>query len=160
MMNFFDPVDGLEKVFFGDSSGRIYRLEGSGSGDGGSAAVRTERLSKLFSVPLDAQAFDVSGWIKYRKNDAATVVIKIEYAGSNVFDESITVSIPAASGTPLYSGGSYYGAAYYSTPFRNRLVRQPLSVAGQGNEFQVRVTCEGTTDIQINEIGLRFKAAS
>lgn len=160
-MNMLDPQDGLEYVFMGDASGNIYRMEGSGAGDAGSANIQTQFRSKLFSAPLDAQAYDIEGWIKYRKGEAATVTLTFMHAGQTVFNEAITVSIPAITNRPVYGGGIYYSDGnYYGTAFAGRLVRQRIGVPGQANEFQVQIDIDGTTDFQINEIGLRFKAAS
>jgi hypothetical protein len=160
VMTMLDPVSGLEYVFMGDAAGRIWRMEGTSDGDGSSAAVKAERLSKVFVLPLDAQMFDLEGWVQYRKGEAATLTLKFEYAGDSVFDETVTLSLPAATGGAYYNGSSYYGDAYYGIPFAGRLTRQPFTAAGQSNAVQVRATVEGTTDFQITEIGLRFKAAS
>lgn len=165
VMNFLDPVDGLEYVFMGDASGNIYRLEGSGvAGDGGTTSVASERLSKLFTVPLDTQAYEIQGWIKYRRNTqgAVTVTLTLEYAGNNVFDQALTITIPALSAGSHYGAANYYGGddVHYGTKFSDRLVRQPLDVAGMSNEFQIRVTVDSKFDFQINEVGLRFLAST
>lgn len=163
VMSMLDPLDGLEYVFMGDSGGKIYRMEGAGlAGDGGTTAIQTERLSKLFSLPLGAKAFLVDGYIKYRKRFAFDVSITLEYAGENVFDAPIVVSIPAAQGSIYYSNDSYYSAGnYYGAAFRDRLVRQKINVpGGDSNEFQVRVVVSSVNSFDINELGLRFKAVS
>lgn len=161
VMNMLDPVDGLEYVFFGDALGNLYRLEGSGSGDAGSATIQTERLSALFTAPLDEDVYDVEGWIKYRKNLAATVTMRFEYAGEAAFTEVITIQIPAVTGAPVYGGDVFYGGEFfYGVPFAGRLTRQKFGVAGSSNEFQVRLTIDSLNDFQINEVGLRFAVAS
>lgn len=159
-MNLLDPIDGLEYVFFGDNAGNLYRLEGGGAGDAG-AAIQTERLSKLFSAPLDADAYDIQGWIKYRKDVAATLTMTFEFAGEHVFNQAITIDIPAITGRPAYAGAFHYGGqVFYGSPFEARLTRRKFAAAGQSNEFQIRLSAEGTTDIQVNEVGLRFLEAS
>jgi hypothetical protein len=162
MMNMLDPVDKLEYVFAGDDSGNIYRLEGSGTaGDSGNSNVNTERLSSLIQMPLDAEVYNIEGYIQYRKNEAATLTMKFEYAGMSVFNESITITIPAVSGRPVFGGGLYFNNdAYYGTAFSNRLTRQKFGVPGKSNAFQVRLTVDGTTDFEINSIGFRFSAGS
>lgn len=161
IMNMIDPVDGLEYVFFGDASGNFYRLEGSGTaGDGGTASVSCERLSGLFSAPLDSEAYTISGWIKYYKGNASTVTLRIEYQGMNVFNESITINIPADSARVYYGGSNYYSGESYYGSFSDKVTRQRFALPGGSNEFQLRVTVEGTADFVINEIGLRFEAAS
>lgn len=156
-----DPLDGLEYVFMGDSSGHVYRLEGTGSsGDGGSSNVDVSWTSKLFSAPLDAQAYVIEGYVKYRKNAAATITLTLLAAGVTAFDKAITIDIPALSGN--YFGGSVYfgGPVYFGVAFMDRLIRQRFDLPGQANEFQIKLDISGTTNFAINEIGLRFKAAS
>ncbi|MFQ5493647.1 MAG: hypothetical protein ACE5DX_05830 [Candidatus Dojkabacteria bacterium] len=161
VMNMLDPSDSLEYVFFGDSSGNMYRLEGTGSGDGGTKDVHTERTSKLFSAPLDAEAYEVYGEIKYRKSAAQTVYLTLLYAGMNVFDETITIDLPANTTSSYYGGGAYYGGSfYYGAAFRQRLTRQKFGFPGRSNEFQVRAVIEGSTDFTINSIILRLKAVA
>lgn len=163
IQNVIDPQDGLEYVLMGDSNGNIFRMEGSGSmGDGGSASITSEFLSKLFVFPVDTQAFNIEGHIKYRKGEAATVVITLEYAGYSVVNEAVTIDLPAISDRPVYNDGNYYGGnnAYYGSAFSGRLTRQNFSPAGQSNEFQVRVTVTGTTSVEINEIILKVTASS
>lgn len=161
MMRCFDPSDGLEYVFWGDSSGRVFRMEGSGTaGDGGEAAISVERLSKMFQGEFGASVYKVDGWILYRKNEAATVRIIFEHAGVNIFNEEVTIDIAALSRNNFYNGGKYYSdEAYYGTPFSGRLVRQPFSVGSGSTEIQVRVIVEGTTNFEISEIGIRLSQA-
>ena len=162
MMTMLDPSDGLEYVFMGDSSGNFYRMEGSGtSGDGGLNDIVSERVSKLVECPLDVEGYDVQGWIQYRKNEAATVTLTFEFAGMNIFNESITIDIPGITNRTVYGGGFYYSDGnYYGSTFSGRLTRQKIGVPGEGNEWQVKVHIEGTTNFQIHSIGLTFRGAS
>jgi len=162
MMSCLDPNDGLEYVFFGDSSGNVYRMEGtSGLGDAGSADVVTERLSALINVPLGGDAFDIKGHISYRKNEAATVTISFEYSGEAAFNETITITLPAVTGVATYGGTSVYGGSdLYGASFSQRLTRQPFYIPGQANQLQVRVTVEGKTSVEINEVFFSFSQAT
>ena len=146
-MNMIDPADGLEYVFMGDDSGNFYRMEGSGvNGDGGANDIKVERLTGLITVPPEAEAFDIDGYISYRKGDGFTVTIRIEYAGD------------------VYAGGVYYGGGSsggtYSTAFDGRITRQKFPLVGESEAFQLRVTIESKKDFQIQEIGLRLQAAA
>lgn len=160
MMNMLDPVDGLEYVFFGDANGNIYRMEGTGAGDAGTD-INSSRTSKIFTAPLDAEDFGVEGWIKYRKNEAVTVTLTLLWTGETASSETITIDIPAISDRPLYGNAIYYSnGESYGTAFAQRLIRKPFGVSGQNHEFQVKVEVEGTTNFEINEVGLRFNQAS
>lgn len=162
VMNMLDPVDGLEYVFMGDSDGNIYRLEGTGEGgDGGTADINVSRTSALFSAPLNAEAYDIEGWVKYRKGEAATLTLTFLYAGDVAFDQPVTIELPEITNRPVYGGGLFYSDGnYYGTAFSGRLVRKKFYPGGQSSEFQIRAEINGTTDWQINEIGIRFRAAS
>lgn len=160
-MSMLDPSDKLEYVFMGDSSGNVYRLEGSGAnGDGGNTTITTEFLSKLFSAPVDSQVYNVEGYIKFRKDAAATITLTFEYAGESIFNETLTIDLPAITAQNYWGGSVYWGGDYYWGTISGKLSRKIFTAAGQSNEFQVRVQSTTNNDIDINEIGLRFTAAS
>lgn len=162
VMSMLDPADGLEYVFMGDASGNIYRMEGSGtSGDGGSSSVETTWTSKVFSAPLDAEAYNVEGYIKYKKSEACTVTLTFLAQGTTAFDQSVTITIPAATQVHYWGGANYWGETkYWGVAGQNRLIRQPFVPPGQMEDFQVKVDIDGTTNFNINEIGIRFKVAT
>lgn len=161
VQSMLDPNDGLEYVFMGDSSGHIYRMEGTGTGgDGGVNNLSVQFLSKLFSARLDSTAYDVEGYIKYARNDAVSVSLTFQYQGENIFDNTISVDLPASAGTSYYGGQFYYGGSSYYGQMSGRLARTKFVPPGQNNEFQVLATVIGTADFSINEIGLRFRASS
>lgn len=161
VMSMLDPADGLEYVFMGDASGNFYRLEGSGSGDGGYVDVRTEWVTKLLSAPLDTEAFNIEGFIKYNKNFQTTVELIFEYGGQTAFDQAVEVELPALSGIPYFGGDIYFGGeVYFGVQFENRLLRQKFMAAGQGSDMQVRVAVEGQNDFRLNEVFLKMTAAS
>lgn len=162
VMAMLDPADGLEYVFMGDASGNFYRMEGRGTaGDGGSTDISTEWLTKLFSAPLDAEINSVEGYIKYRKNVAASVTMTFEFTGYTAVNQVVIMSMPALSGMAHFGGDYWFGGeVYFGAAFENRLMRQKFQVAGQSADMQIRLQVTGLTDFAINELGLRFKAAS
>lgn len=156
-----DPNDGLEYIFMGDSSGKIYRMEGTGtSGDAGTNNIDTQFQSKLLSGRLDAAVYEVEGYIKYTRNQAFTATLTFQYQGESIFNQQITVSMPAASTSAFYGGGAYYSGGFYYGTISGRLSRKKFMVSGQNNEFQVLVEVNGTATFSINEIGLRFRAST
>ena len=114
-------------------------------------------------------AFDLEGYILYRKQFAATVVLTFEFAGEGIFDKPITVTLPAGDTTDVYGGSGenakYYaaaavdGSAYYGRQFSDRIHRQRFGPPGLNAHFQLRieVTSQGTVDIQ--EIGITFRTS-
>lgn len=162
VLNMFDPIDGLEYVFMGDADGNIYRLEGSGSGDAGSANIQLEWQTALFEMPKQMHMHGVQGYILHRANLANTVGIRLEYAGEVVTDEEITVDLTAVDSQPgadHWNGSAFWsGDFFWNVPFAGRLTRRKFGIPGQSNSFQVFISVEGTNAIEINEIGLDFEA--
>lgn len=161
VMSMLNPADGLEYVYMGDSSGNIYKMEGTGaSGDGGSASIETQWVSKMISLPLGAIGSNIQGYVKYRKGDSLDINIDLLFAGEAVYDDGITVTIPTPSTVGYYSGGVYYSdGTGYAAAFVGRMTRQRMELpGGDTNDFQVRITVTSNNDVAINEIGLRFCA--
>ena len=160
--NMLDPATSKMAVYFGDTSGNIYKMEGgSYNGDGGTTDILSTRTSKAFQSP-PGQLFDVNGWILYRKpSEEVKVTLVFEYGGVSVFDQSIELTLPAPSTTTFSaygSGTSYYGSgtSYYGTSFIGRLSRQEWSAAGRASQIQVKAQIEGKTDFSIAEIGINW----
>ncbi len=158
------PDDGLEYVIAGNQHGEVAILEGSfdDPGDFGTTGqpVTVSRLSKRYQLDSNAQVFDIQGWVSYRKGDPFTITITLEASGENIFDESITINVPAAIGGTYYGGAYYYGGSSpHGISFSQRVSRQKFALAGKANEFQIRVAVTDTVEWRIEEIGLVFDAA-
>lgn len=161
MMNMVDPSDGLEYVFFGDSSGNFYRMEGTGSsGDGGTTNVTAERLSGLISAPLDAEMYDINGWIKYLSGQSVDVEIINEYSGFESFNDQATITIPEVTTNAVYNGAVYYGGSYYYGVAAGKIKKQKITIPGQASDFQIRAKVTSSNDFEINEIGQRYNATT
>lgn len=158
------PDDGLEYVAIGFEDGYFGLLEGTFEVDGdfgtGANPVTVSRLSKRYQLEGHAQAFDIQGWVTYRKGDAFTITITLEASGENIFDESITINVPEATGGTYYGGAYYYGdSSPHGLAFSQRVTRQKFALAGKANEFQIRVSVTETQSWRIEEIGLVLDAA-
>lgn len=158
------PDDGLEYVAIGYQDGNVGLLEGNydDPGDFGTVdqPITVSRLSKRYQLDSHAQVFNISGWLTYRKGDAFTVTITLEASGENIFDESITINVPEATGGTYYGGAYYYGGSSpHGISFSQRVSRQKFALAGKANEFQIRVSVTDTVRWRIEELGLVFDAA-
>lgn len=160
-MNVFDPADGLEYVFMGDSSGNIYRLEGSGlSGDAGEVNVKAFRRSRLISAPVDSKAFNLNGYLRHRKKLANDAKVNIRWAGEHAGDTQRTITFDAVSYDYVYGGTGTYGTGgYYGIPQKDRLIRRKLEASGFSNDFEVQIEVDGVNDFAIDSLGLRFDVA-
>lgn len=163
VMNMIDPEDGLEYVFMGDASGNFYRMEGTydGGGDGGTDEIKTSYITAVMGLDPDMEMSDFTGYLRYKKDESFNVDISIVYAGKKTLEEVAQVKIPAGTAGAVYGGTKYYGnSEYYGKTFQGRLLRQDFSIAGAGEDFQLKVEVTSDTDWQVNEIGLRFKASN
>lgn len=160
VMTMRDPRDGLENVFMGDGSGNIYRLEGVGGQDGGSADLVVERTSGTISLPADRE-FDLNGYIAYRKTGAGTVTLTIQRSGFEIRDDEFTITIENPT-VAIYWGNFYWNDstnnAYWGALFEKRVTRQKLAPPGSSAEFSIKISYEGSGDIFIEEVYLQFKA--
>ncbi len=105
VMMCLDPSDGLEYVFFGDDSGNLYRMEGSGSdGDGGSFAVDAWRDSKMYDAPLDSKVEKMNGWNTLRRNLAVDTEVTVKWSGEHVESKSVERTFSAAEASAYYGG--------------------------------------------------------
>ena len=163
MWTMLDPNTGLEHVYCGDSTGGIYRLEGSGTaGDAGTTDIDSVRVSKLESAPGHAQVFDCQGAVKFRPRTGLTTTMELTmyWQGESVYDTTISLELPSAESGAAFGGGSYFGGSkVYGNHFAGRLARERFGIAGQANDFQVYVKITGTEDFEINEVYFGFTAA-
>jgi hypothetical protein len=162
VMPLLDPLDGLEYTIMGDSLGNLYRMEGSGlGGDAGANSIDVVWESKLFDNPIGAQFYNIEGYIKYHKNIAATVVLTFEFGGEMPSNYSLTLNLPELTGIPHFGGDHYFGGdTYFGVPFEDRLTTQRFQVAGQSDDFRVKVEITGDNAFRLNELGLRFEAVT
>jgi len=158
VMNVLDPADGLEYIFFGDSSGNVYRMEGTGSGDSGTTDVKTTFRSRLFTMELGSNSYNINPWIRYRASEDTDITVKILHGGMNVSDGSVAMTLPASASKVTYGGGFYYNDSnYYSQSLGARLRRELFALPGGSTEFQLEVEYNGTQTLDIQEIGLRYE---
>lgn len=163
LMRCYDPVDGLEYTFFGDSIGNLYKMESDNTdgGDGSVNDIRTSRKSALIRMPVDTEAFGISGWVKYRKpSEDITLKLKFEFQGHHIYTHEIEQTLFAPTDRNYWNGGSYYSNGQYFGSTIGKIGHEIIGIPGKSTEFQVTATIEGKTDFSISEIGLRFEIAS
>jgi hypothetical protein len=153
-----NPATKKDEVWFGDQAGRIFRMEGVGTQDGGSSNITATRTSGIIAMPT-GNTYNVSGRIFYRKTGAAaTVTLDFISGGIALADEQITVSIPALTGAEVYNSGAYYGGSdYYGLKFSGRLNSQEFRTALQKGFFQVKATITGAETFDIHAIEIDFR---
>jgi hypothetical protein len=160
-MQMINPLNNTDVVYFGDSLGNIYQMDGEGSQDAGTDSITVIRRSGLIAVP-EGNSYDIRGWITYRKQFAQTVTIRVLAGGTSVFDQEITKTIPGAEddGLGFYNQESYYndGTSVYNVGFSGRIFKQDLSAAGYSSFFQIEVEIEAADPFLVEDITINFEA--
>lgn len=163
MWSMLDPQTGFEHVFMGDDSGNVYRLEGTDTGgDGGTTDISATRISKLMSMPVHAQAYDIQGALKYRPivGQTSTCDLTFRWQGESAYDTTASVPMDESIAGSVFGGSAYFGGSYYfGNSFQNRLLRERFAVEGQGNELQVEASVASDQRFQINEVFIGHRAA-
>lgn len=155
-------TDKNDVVYFGDSSGRILQMEGTGLQDGGSSDIVAKRTSGTIRLPK-GDVFDVKGTIKYRKLAGATVTLNFLYGGREVLDIAKTITIPAPTKISVYNGSgssvAYYGGSdFYGTKFQDRIFLQPWHAEGKSTHLEVEAQVTGA-EFDIKEINIEISPA-
>lgn len=159
VMQLIDPITSEERVYFGDSLGQIFKMDGDGGSDGGTNEVTVTRRSRLFDLP-SGDTFNFTGWVNYRKLFNTTVTIRILGGGSAVYEQTITKTLPQSSDIGVYNGAHYYGdkRTTYGFELSGRINTQEWAAAGQSSNFQIEVEVAGSSDFNIEEVGVVFQA--
>ena len=152
------PQTKIDDIFFGDSSGNLYRMEGAGTQDGGTTDITSSRISPTIRPPIGG-VYDVKWTLFYKKDTAltASVTLTFQFGGVEQKDETITRTLPGFTSQPFYAGGSYYNNdEYYRAEFTGRLQFQQGDIPGRSGFFQVKV--EFTGQAEAHELHLEFRA--
>lgn len=98
-------------VYFGDSSGNIYQMEGSGDGDNGNTAVSTTRRTMLIEEMdgYDPNFNQIKGRVHYRRVADVDLVMDFEWGD----DYSITRCTVPLEGPPTGDSSNYFGGSAY-----------------------------------------------
>ena len=167
-----NPINGLDAVYMGDSSGNIYLIDGADDQDGGTNDITSFRVSSLINTDLirdsrrranpKEELSDLRFSMDYVKDNAAhTVSVTFLSAGAEVFDTTKTLSIPAKVGTIYYGGAIHYGGPYhYGFQFNDRLYRQWFEGEEGSNYFQLKTSITGSSPFRVEEIGFTAKETS
>jgi hypothetical protein len=158
-------------VFFGDEVGRIFDLNGQGTGDAGTEDLMILRKTRYIQDgeggdktgrgALNLMSKVMDGVVTYRRVfNPCDVTIAFDWGDEyNVSQSTITLKgAPSGSAGVYYGGGSYYnGSAYFSqgSAFANKISSQTFSPTGKGPGCFVSVSLETDTNFQIDTIELQ-----
>jgi hypothetical protein len=156
--------DNALTVYFGDASGHVFDLNGSGDGDAGSVPISILRTSKIVDAhdfqngifPWDRRTPE--GEIQYRRIAAPfDVTISLDWEDEyNTTDAVVALKGPPVGDTGVYWGDTIYwsDSNYYSEgfAFAAKASHQTFSNAGRGPGFTISVSASTTGQFQIDNI--------
>lgn len=159
-------------VFFGDDAGRVFDLNGTGTGDAGSSNIAVLRKTRYIydgeggnnqgRGAIDTKNKVMHGVIQYRRV-ASACDATLSFDWGDEYNTSSSViplkGAPTASAGIYWGGGTYWGAgtAYWSLggAFARKISNQTFSPTGKGPGFFLSVSLDTTTDFQIDSIDLQ-----
>ncbi len=151
-------------VYWGDSSGNVYDINGTGTGgDSGTYPVQLSRTSRIIDeevmAPFPWNEEILLGKIQYRR--ISDTSINISFQWTDEYNTSIvTVPLkgpPVSNNGPVYNGNAYYNKnSYYSQGFQfaNVLSHQNFSPTGKGTGFYITIGNQGASAWQLDHITL------
>ncbi len=144
-------------VFFGDSTGKIFYMPGSGSGDGETlSSIATSRKTRLLEA--DGVSNIALGTVQYRRNAQVSLDITTswgeDYGGDTA---SVTLKGQTSSDGAYYGGAFYYGGdVYYSQGFQFNSYpsKRSFSHTGIGELLTVELSLDTVHTFQIDNVEL------
>ncbi len=155
-----DPlsVDKTKTVFWGDSAGNVYNMNGSGTaGDGGSQVITMERRTKVIGAMNIRDELTI-GRMEYKRQNATTVELTWNWS-DEFHSETVSFNLKESLGLGdanfwgeadrYWSGVDYWGAG--SVP-ADQVATVGFSVPGKGSKFFMEIKISSRLDYDISKI--------
>lgn len=154
------PGDSVSSVFFGDSSGNVYNLNGEGtSGDAGTADIQVQRKTRVVDERdgFKSMRHITRGRVTYTRLNEVSLSINLdwsdEYSSSTA---SVTLDGATALTSGAYFGGTVYfgGTIYFSQgfSFARRISHKNFSNVGKGPGCTITISSEDSLSYQVDNI--------
>jgi hypothetical protein len=128
------------------------------SGDGGTTDISVEFLSKLFTVPLNAEAFNDRRLHQVPQGRRGHGRTGFEYAGEAIFNQTLTVKFPRSAAATTTQRGLLQRMEATTAPSAAASPASSSSPPAAATSSR-SASVTGSADFAISEIGLRFRAA-
>ena len=142
-------------VFWGDSAGHVFYMDGADEGDGDTAdEISTSRTTKL--IDADATANVLIGSVRYRRLNEVSLSIKVEWA-EDLSESTATVQLKGQTEGSVFvwGGGSYWGAGSYWGSVTTSLRRpsgRSFSHVGYGPAFTVTASVTSEKEFHVDHL--------
>jgi len=148
-------------VFFGDSAGRMFDLNGVGSGDAGASQIlvsrRTRHIGPEIVQPWPWDTENITGHLRYRRLTPLDFTVSLDWddeynTGANV----LSLKGPAANDpAPYWNGGFYWnGSSYWNQgfAFASRVSSMNIDPGGKGPGFYLTVSTAANAPFQLDAV--------
>jgi len=151
-------------TYFGDSSGNIYRLDGTGLGDAGTTSVEStrktgflQRTSTEDGKQINTKRNRLRGRVFYRRVSDVDLIMDFEWADDFGINRcTIPLEGPGTGDTASYFGGSAYfsGDYHFNTGFSlsYRNATKGFSAIGRGSGVNVLTSITSTQEFDVLKI--------
>jgi hypothetical protein len=148
-------------VYWGDSSGNIYQMEGDSAGDPSSTEIETYRRSRFtelhedrFGKPKNPEYDRLRGRVYYRRIADSDLLLDVEWADDYAINRcTVPLEGPSTSDGAFYFGGDWYfgGTYYWNTGFQfsQRTSTKGFSPIGRGPGFYISTTVSSLQNFDI-----------
>ena len=159
------PGSSTFSVYWGDSTGNVFDLNGSGTGDGSSTntIMYLRRSRHIGKEQFDGQwpwgKENLTGEVQYRRIGAFTLVLTFEWDDEyNTEICNLNLKGPPVGDTAPYFGGAFYfgGAVYFNQGFNasNRVSDYNYSPSGKGPGFYISVSANTNTLFNVDSVDI------
>jgi hypothetical protein len=149
-------------VYFGDSAGRIFDLNGTGTnGDAGSSDIQVIRKARLIqeSDGINFQRHITRGNVQYRRINEVSFNVELDWADeytSNTATVLLKGPPPGDSGA-FFGGSVYFGGAFYFNQgfaFADKISHQNFSFVGRGPGVFITCSSLSSKKYQVDSLEL------
>jgi len=146
-------------VYFGDSEGNIYQLEGVGDGDAGTTDISVYRKTKFIETidDFNPQLQRLRGRIYYRRIADIDLLMDFEWGDDYAINRcTVPLEGPPLGDLAMYWGGSwYFGGAYYWNSgffYSERVSTKGFSPIGRGVGFYLSLSATSSQLFDVMKI--------
>lgn len=164
------PGTSVYTVYFGDSVGRIFNMNGTGTGDAGTSSIAVLRKTRYIydgeggdkngRGALNLMKSVLAGLVTYRRFfDSCDLTMSFDW-GDEYNESSSVITLkgaPSGSDGVYYGGGAYYGGTdYYSEglAFAQKISSQSFSPTGKGPGCFVSASIDTVNQFQVDSVEL------
>lgn len=148
-------------VFFGDSTGRVFDLNGEGSGDAGSSDIKLLRKSRVINNEvIDPWPYIyeiLHGRVQYRRNGPFDLTLSFDWDDEYNVSSSIATlkGAPAGNFAVYFASDIYFGGDVYFSEgfvFEGKISSKGFSPTGKGPGFFLSVSADTKVQYQVDKI--------